>query len=796
MSETALVERFREIGKPVRRKEDRRLVTGRGSFSDDVHAEGQAYAVMVRSPYPHARIVGIDKGSVRDMPGVLLVVTGEDCRDAGMTGIPHNPIPKTDNDLKLRGPGDTDIFIGPHIPLPADKARHVGEAVAMIVAETRYQALDAAEMLKVDFEELPWIADTAAAAEPGTPVIWDEVPANTPVDTEFGDAALTAAAFDRADHVVRMAYHVDRVTGVPMEPRSALAVPDPETGRITLYAGSGGAVRQKGEIAQTLGIDPERLRVISNDVGGNFGTRNRVYVEFPLVTFAAMTLRRPVKYTCERTEAFLSDYQGRDLVTRVALALDKDGNFLAMRADNISNVGARIVSLSPLGKGSALITGNYHIPVACIRARAVFSNTAPTQAYRSSGRPEVTFAIERLIETAAAEFGFDPIALRRRNLIRPDRMPYLNPIGATYDSGDYGRNMDMAMRLADWDGFAARKAEAEARGVLLGRGFCNYVESSTGSPVEQAVITVHPQLAGKPGTVDVVIGTQPSGQGHETSFAQVAADWLGLSADQVNIVLGDTDVVKLGGGSHSGRSMRMAGTVIVQAADDLIAKGKRLAAALLDAAGAEILFDDGVFSVAGTNKSLGLFELAAAAENPDLQERLPDDLKGKFAATRKNEMHTQVFPNGAQICEIEIDPETGALRIAKFIAIDDVGRAINPLIVEGQTHGGVVQGVGQAMWEQCVIDPHSGQPLCGSFMDYGMPRADDFPMFVTALNEVPSPTNPLGVKAGGEGGTTGALAAVVNAVVDALRPYGVRDMKMPVTPFKVWQAIHGGPPSR
>jgi aerobic carbon-monoxide dehydrogenase large subunit len=795
MSETALVERFREIGKPVRRKEDRRLVTGQGAFTDDVHVEGQAYAVMVRSPYPHAKIVSIDKASVRDMPGVLLVVTGQDCRDAGMTGIPHNPIPKTDNDLKLRGPGDSDIFIGPQIPLPTDRARHVGEAVAMIVAETRFQALDAAETLKMEFEELPWIADTAAAAEPGAPVIWDEVPENTPVDTEFGDVASTEAAFIRADHVVRMAFHVDRVTGVPLEPRSALAVPDPETGRITLYAGSGGAVRQKGEIAQTLGMEPDRLRVISNDVGGNFGTRNRVYVEFPLVTFAAMTLQRPVKYTCERIEAFLSDYQGRDLVTRVALALDKDGTFLAMRADNISNVGARIVSLSPLGKGSALITGNYHIPVACIRARAVFSNTVPTQAYRSSGRPEVTFAIERLIETAAAEFGFDPIELRRRNLIRPDQMPYLNPIGATYDSGDYARNMAMAMRLADWDGFPARRAEAEARGVLLGRGFCNYVESSTGSPVEQAVISVYPQVAGKPGSVDVIIGTQPSGQGHETSFAQVAADWLGLPVDRVNIVLGDTDVVKLGGGSHSGRSMRMAGTVIVQAADDLIAKGKRVAAVLLDAPGAEVAFDDGVFSVVGTNKALGLFELAAAVESPDVQERLPDDLKGKITATRKNEMHAQVFPNGAQICEIEIDPETGAMRIARYIAIDDVGRAINPLIVEGQTHGGVVQGVGQAMREICVVDPRSGQPVCGSFMDYGMPRADDFPMFETALNEVPSPTNPLGIKAGGEGGTTGALAAVVNAVVDALRPYGVRDMKMPVTPLKVWQAIHGTGPS-
>ena len=791
MPETPLVDRFREIGRRTARKEDARLVTGRGAFSDDAHADGQVYAAMVRSPHPHAWILGIDATSVEAMPGVLAVYTGQDCVDAGMQGIPHNPIPKTDNDLKLRGPGDTDIFIGPHVPLPADKARHVGEAVAMVVAETRDLARDAAELLDVAYEPLPWIVDTATAAEGAGPSVWEEVPDNIPVDTVFGDPAATDAAFAGADHVVRMKFHIDRVTGVPLEPRSALAVPDPKRGRVTLYAGSGGAVRQKGEISSTLGIDPELLRVISQDVGGNFGTRNRVYVEFPLVVFAALRLGRPVKFTCDRSEAFLSDYQGRDLATGVELALSSAGKFLALRADNISNVGARIVSLSPLGKGSALVTGNYNIPVATVRARAVFTNTAPTQAYRSSGRPEVTYAIERLIDTAAAELGMDALTLRRLNLIHRSDMPYVNPIGATYDSGDYAENMQIALRLADWDGFAARKDAAAAAGMLLGRGFCNYVESSTGSPVEQAVLSVRPPHGGESGRVDVVIGTQPSGQGHETSFAQVAADWLGLTIDEVNIILGDTDVVKLGGGSHSGRSMRMAGTVIVQAADELILRGRRIAATLLEAPFEDVVYSDGVFSVTGTNKSLGIYDLAVELEDPKTQRRLPKALKGDFAASRKNEMHTQVFPNGSQVCEVEIDPETGALRITRFVAVDDVGRAINPLIVEGQTHGAVVQGVGQALWEQCVIDPASGQPLCGSFMDYGMPRADHFPRFETALNEVPSPTNPLGIKAGGEGGTTGALAAVANAVVDALEPYGVRDLKMPITPFAVWRAIHG-----
>jgi carbon-monoxide dehydrogenase large subunit len=771
---------FRAIGQPIRRKEDHRLLTGRGQFSDDFNLPGQTYAAFVRSPHPHARIRGIDRAAALALPGVIAVFTGADCLADGLKPIPHDPIPKTKYDMKLRGPGDTDIFIGNHYPLPADKARHVGEALAMVVAETAAQAMDGAEAVSVDYQELPFNSATAAAHGAAPAPVWDEVADNALVDTVFGDVAATDLAFDAADHVVAMDFHIDRVTAVTIEPRAALAGIDPESGRLTLFAGSGGAVRQKREMAHVLGFDQDDLRVISYDVGGNFGSRNRVYVEFPLVLWAARKLGRSVKYTASRSEAFLSDYQGRDLVTRVEMALAKDGRFLAMRADNISNVGAHCVSLSPLGKGSALITGSYHIPVATLRSRAVFTNTMCTQAYRSSGRPEVNFALERLIDTAARELGFDRIDLRRRNLIAPEAMPYANPIGACYDSGTYESNMDLAMQIADWDGFAARRAAALKRGKCLGLGLANYVESSIGSPNERAQMTVTAA-----GAVDLVIGTQPSGQGHETSFAQVVADRLGVPVAAVNIILGDTDVVSAGGGSHSGRSMRHAATVMSMAATELIAKGKRLAALAFGCAADLVEFDDGRFSQPSTNHSIGILDLAKEIGRLDL----PDNLADGMAVTTDNEMHDPVFPNGCAVCEVEIDPETGWVDLVRYGAVDDVGRCINPMIVHGQTHGGIAQGVGQAMWELCYIDPETGQPLAGSLMDYGMPRSNTVPSFVTEIVQVLSPTNPLGIKAGGEGGTTPALSVIVNAVVDALAEHGVRDIKMPTTPLAVWNAI-------
>lgn len=775
---------FEKIGQPVRRREDVRLLTGRGAFSDDWSIEGQAHLIVVRSAHAHAVISGIDTSASMAMPGVLGIFTGEDCIEDGLSPIPHSPLPSTKHDQKLHGPGGVEPFIGDHMPLPSDKARYVGEALAVVVAETRAQAQDAADAVAIDYDPLPSVTDTIKAAADGAPTIWDEVTDNIGIETFFGDKDATDAAFDAAEHVVEMEFYIDRVTGVPMEPRAALGEYDPETDRYTIYAGSGGSVRQKREIAEVLGVNADQVRVISKDVGGNFGTRNRLYIEFPLVGWVSKKVGRPVKFTCQRSESFVSDYQGRDLVTRVSLALNTEGRFLAMRADNLSNVGSRMVSLSPLSKGSGLITGSYDIPAAHLRSRAVFSNTPPTNAYRSSGRPEVTFAIERLVETAAHELGFDPIELRRRNLVGPDMMPYPNAVGMTYDSGEYAVSMDMAMKLADWDGFPARKKEAEARGKLLGRGFANYVESSIGTPREQAEIHVR-----EGGQIDLVIGTQPSGQGHETSFAQVAAEWLCVPVETVTVIVGDTDVVKVGGGSHSGRSMRMAGTVIVKAADELIAKGKRLAAFVLEAAETDIEFDNGSFSIAGTDRRIGLFDLADALAG---RNDLPERLAGGLSVIEDNVMETPVFPNGCHICEIEIDPDSGAYEVVRYVTIDDVGRAINPLIVDGQTHGGIVQGAGEALGELCAMDAETGQPLAGSFMDYHMPRADEYPSFVTALNEVPSPTNPLGVKAGGEGGTTPALAVLVNGFVDALRPYGVRDIRMPVTPRKVWELIEAG----
>ncbi len=771
---------YRFIGKPMPRKEDARLITGKGRFTDDFSLDGQTYAVMVRSPYPHARIVAIGAVAAKKMPGVLGVFTGADCLADKLAPIPHDPVPKTKFDMKLTGPGGGAVFIGPNALLPADKARHVGEAVAMVVAETKAEALDAAEAVEVTYEELPFVLHSEDAMRPGAPVLWDAAPNNVTVETVFGNVEATDQAFARAAHVVAKNFHIGRVTGVPLEPRAALGHYDSATGRYTLYAGSGGAVRQKSELSTILGVPPENVRVLSHDVGGNFGTRNRVFVEFGLVLWASRKIGRPVKFTATRSEAFLSDYQGRDLVTKVELALDDKHRFIAMRATNISNVGARCVSLSPLSKGSGLIPGSYAIPATTLRAVAVFTNTMPTNAYRSSGRPEVTFAIERLVDTAAAQLGVDRIALRRKNLVPPKAMPYRNSVGMLYDSGRYAENMDWAMDIADWKGFAARRREAKRRGKLLGRGLANYVESSIGAPREQARIKVQPE-----GRVDVVIGTQPSGQGHETSFAQVISDLLHVPAESVRIILGDTDVVRVGGGSHSGRSMRHAATVFSKAAVDVIAKGKAIAAIVMGAAADSVSFTDGRFVSRDTNLTFDFLELAAEAA----RHKLPEALKDGIAVVTDNEMHEPVFPNGTAVCEVEVDPDTGEIAITRYASIDDVGRCINPLIVHGQTHGAIAQGVGQAMWEQIFLDPDSGQPLTGSLMDYGMPRADTLPSFKTEIAEVLSPTNPLGIKAGGEGGTTAAPAVMVSAILDALGELGVRDITMPATPFTVWTAI-------
>jgi carbon-monoxide dehydrogenase large subunit len=565
-----------------------------------------------------------------------------------------------------------------------------------------------------------------------------------------------------------------------MEPRAAVGVYDPATQRYTLYAGSGGIVRQKKEIAGILGVPFESVRVIAHEIGGNFGTRNSFFPEFALVVWGSRKVGRPVKWTAERNEAFTSDYMGRDLTVSAELALDADGRFLALRTDNLSNVGAHSGSYVPLVKGVGLATSGYRIPNAHVRARAVLSTTMCTTPYRSAGRPEVIYVIERLVDKAAQEHGFDRVALRRKNLIPPSAFPYKNPQGIVYDNGTYRAVMDRAMALGDWSGFKRRRAEARRRKRLRGIGLCSYLETTGGYPRERADITVHPQ-----GRVDVVVGTLSSGQSHETTFAQCVAEWLGVPFDDVYVDESDTDIVKEGGGSHSARSMRLAGIVMGNASDMIIEKGKKIAAHMLETAEDDIGFAGGRFTVKGTDRSVGIFDVAAAASDG---KSVPQDLRGPLAATADETIKQLGFPYGAHVCEVEIDPETGKLDLVRYTAVDDVGRAINPMVVDGQTHGGAAQGIGQALWECCTYDA-DGQLLAASFMDYAMPRADLLPSFTTDISQVLTPTNRLGVRGAGEGGTTGALGAVVNAVVDALAEFGVTHIEMPVTPERIWRAI-------
>ncbi|MGA2894317.1 MAG: xanthine dehydrogenase family protein molybdopterin-binding subunit [Xanthobacteraceae bacterium] len=770
------------IGDAVRRKEDLRLLTGRGCYSDDFNFPGQVYGAALRSPHAHARIRGIDTAAARAMPGVLAVLTGQDARADGLNVIPHLAAPGTPPDLVLKNRDGSQVAVAPHPVLPTDRVRHVGTTVAFVIAETVAAAKDAAERIVVDYEPLPAVTDAKAATAPGAPQLYDDIP-NLVIDAEVGDAAAVAAAFASAAHVTRLDTWINRVTGVPMEPRAALGIYDAETGRYTLYAGSGGIVRQKRELARILGVADDAVRVIAQEIGGNFGTRNSFFPEFALVAWGSRRVGRPVKWTAERHEAFISDYMGRDLTVSAELALDADGHFIALRTSNLSNVGAHSGSYVPLVKGVGLATAGYRIPSAHIHARAVLSTTMCTTPYRSAGRPEVIYVIERLIDKAALEHGFDRVALRRRNLIPPSAFPYKNPQGITYDNGTYRAVMDRAMELGEWRGFKRRRAAARKRKRLRGIGLCCYLETTGGYPRERADIAVQPH-----GRVDVVVGTLSSGQSHETTFAQCVAEWLGVPFDDVYVFENDTDIVKEGGGSHSARSMRLAGIVMGKASDAVIEKGKKIAAHLLETAEDDIAFAAGRFTVKGTDRSVGIFETAAAAANG---AGVPEELRGALDATCDETILQLGFPYGAHVCEVEIDPQTGALELVRYTAVDDVGRAINPLIVDGQTHGGAAQGIGQALWELCAYDAQ-GQFLSGSFMDYAMPRADLLPSFTTDISQVLTPTNRLGVRGAGEGGTTGALGAVVNAVVDALAEFGVSHIEMPVTPEKIWRAIQSG----
>src|SRR5712671_2456388 len=745
------------IGQPVRRKEDARLVVGAGQFSDDVDLPRQTRAFVLRSNHAHARIKSIATERAQALKGVLAVLTGADLRADGVKPIPPDASTTMPYEAQRRLPDvvlvhrDGPLLQTPYYPLAVDKVRHVGEGVVLVVAETLAIAKDAAELIEIDYEVLAPTTDTAQAAEAAAPRVWDEARSNILVDAEVGDAAATDKAFADAAHVVTLETWVQRVTGVPMEARAALGNYDKQSGRYFLHAGSGGVVRQKAELAMMLGVKPEDVRVVAYDIGGNFGTKNSIFAEFPLVLWASKRVGRPVKFVCERSEAFLSDYQGRDLVAKVELALDKRGRFLAMRGSHLSN-------------------------------------TMPTIPYRSAGRPEAMFIMERLCDLAALKTGIDRIEIRRRNLVAPEQLPYRTPFGVTYDNGNYEEAMNRSMAMAQWEEFRKRRAESKKKGKLRGIGLANYIELTMGYPREWSQVKVSPS-----GEVEVAVGTLSSGQGHETSFAQCVSEWLGVPFESVRLVQGDTDIVPVGGGSHSGRSMRMAGVCMGNAANGVIERSRQIAAHILEVKPDDVEFSAGSFKARGSGRAIGIFEVARAAQ--ELND-LDDALRGPLAAESDVSFTAGGYPYGCAVCEIEIDPQTGAIEVVRYCATDDVGRAINPMILHGQTHGGIAQGVGQALWEQCVIDPASGQVMTGSFMDYAMPRADTLPLFTTDLMEIPSPSNPLGVRAGGEGGTTPALAAVINAVVDALREYGVTHMDMPATPERIWRAIESGKAAR
>ncbi len=777
------------IGGSVRRHEDLRLLTGRGRYSDDFVLPGQAYAVMLRSPHAHAEIGAIDIEAARAMPGVLAVLTGQDMVADGLRPIPHAvwsghpaeiPLPNTDGS-NAEGPR--------HFCMATSIARHAGDIVVMVVATSVTAARDAAEQVAVEYQPLPSVSHALRAVEPGSQLAWNESTSNICIDAVLGDAAATDAAFAAAAHVVRLETWVQRVAGVPMEPRAAIGEHDPATGNYTLHAGAGGAIRPRNDLAAVLGVPQADVRMVMHDVGGNFGTRGAFNPEFALVVWAARRVGRPVKWTCDRSEAFLSDYQARDLAVTAELALDAAGTFLGLRCDNLVNLGAYPVGFSPLQKGAAIVSSIYHVPAVSVSARGAFTNTVSTRPYRSAGRPEVMYVIERLIDLAARRSGLDRIELRRRNLVPESAMPYRNPFGMLYDSGAYHQVMETALRLGDWTNFPARRAAAAARGKCRGIGVANYVDTATGVPRERAEITIKPE-----GVVEVVIGTGSQGQGHETSFAQLINSWLGVPNDSVRLVTGDTDRVIWGGGAHSGRALRLGSIVMHTASFEIIEKATRIAGHVLEADRSDIVFENGRFTVVGTDRSIGLFEVAGAALT---RNDLPEDLAGALDAISDQTISEASFPYGSHVCEVEIDPDTGVVEIVQYNAVDDVGRAVNPMIVHGQVHGGIAQGVGQALWEQVVYDRTSGQLLTGSFMDYAMPRASGLPFYVTELSEIPCPTHSLGIRPAGEGGTTPALGVVMNAVADALSEYGVTHVEMPATPERIWRAIqlassHGG----
>ncbi|MBX6373759.1 MAG: xanthine dehydrogenase family protein [Acetobacteraceae bacterium] len=774
------------IGAPVRRVEDARFLRGAGRFVDDIAATtapDAAHLVVLRSPHASARIVAVHAEAARTMPGVLLALTAE---DIGELGVLRCVTPRHRRD-------GSPIAQTPWRMLARDRVRYVGDAVAAVVAETREAALDAAARIAVEYDLLPCVTDAAEAAKPGAPAVWPDIaPDNESFVFRLGDFAAVEAAFARAAHVARLDFRITRVSANPMEPRNALATHDPVEDRYTLVTGTQLPHVMRNEIAiHALKVPSNRLRVISPDVGGGFGMKESPFQEYVLALHAAKRLGRPVRWTATRTESFLADTHARDNISTAELALDADGTFLALRVRTLCNLGAYLAWQGPVSSTNNVggLAGVYRTPHICTEVRGIFTHTQPTAPYRGAGRPEAIYAIERVIDLAADEMGIDRIELRRRNLIPREAMPFRTGLDYTYDSGDFARNMEMALEAADWAGFPARREEARRRGRLRGIGLANAIESAGGphrGPMEEAAEI----RFDSGGSVTLLMGSHNHGQGHETVFRQIAASRLGIAPERIRVVCGDTDLVTHGRGTIGSRSMMAAGGALVGAAERIIARGKRIAAHLMEADEADIEFAEGAFRVAGTDRAIGIEELARQSYLPGA---LPPGEELGLSALLVTRPGDATFPNGCHVCEVEVDPETGETALLSYVVVDDVGTVINPLLLKGQIHGGVAQGFGQVFGECIRYAPESGQLLTASFLDYAMPRADELCAMTVLSNPVPTATNPLGVKGAGEAGTVGALPALLGAVVDALRPLGVRHLDLPATPERVWAAIRRAP---
>ena len=763
------------LGQPVPRTEDPRLLTGRGCYLDDITLPGQAHAVVLRSPHAHARIVSMDIRAARQSPGVIAVLTGDDWADAGLGDLPCIE--------NYKRPDGSDMHRPPHPGLVRERVRRVGDYVALVVAESLAEAKDAAERIAVAYDPLPSVTSVDSAAS-GTHVVWEDCPDNICFRHVQGDAAAVDAAFDRATHVVRERFTVNRVSANTMEPRGCIGAYDAAEDRYTLYTGIQNPHQVRGQLADDVFRQPEtRFRLIPGDIGGSFGMRGGTYPELALVLWASEKTGRPVKWVCERSEGLMSDDHARDCVSNVELALDGDGKFLGLRVSTTANLGAYLSVRGPRPPTGNLGTlcGVYTTPAVHVTVTGVFTNTNSLTPYRGSGGPEAAYVTERLIDRAARELGLEAADIRRRNLIPEAVMPFTNALGYTYDCGAFERVMDRTLALGERASFEARRIEARARGRLRGIGMASAIKKTSIPVMETAEIRFDPA-----GRVTLLTGTISHGQGHDTVYKQLLADRLGLAPEDVRVVEGDTDLVSFGGGTFGSRSAALGGSAIVGACEKIIGKGARIAAHLLEAAETDIAFADGVFSVAGTDRAVTLAEIAAASYAPS---RLAPDMEPGLDERAAFCPVAQNWPSTCHLCEVEIDPETGTLDVVRYSVVEDVGTVLNPLLVEGQTHGGLAQALGQAFLENVVFDPESGQLLSGSFMDYAMPRADDLCAFAREDEPVPTATNPLGVKGGGEIAPVACLPAAINAVIDALGPLGVGSIEMPATPERIWRAI-------